>query len=100
MSHTPGPWVYSYKPDGRSFRVVAPRVHVICEDVQGRTDAEIEANVRLLAAAPDMLEILRQVDEDMGWLADANSPNSKLGKAVTIPIERVRALLKQVTGQA
>lgn len=58
LNHTPGPWVHSYKPNGTSFRIVAPRIHVISEDVQGRDEQETEANALLISLGPEMLERL------------------------------------------
>ena len=54
MKHTPGPWAVS----ASETRVIAPMRHVICADIQGRTFAECQANARLIAAAPDLLDAL------------------------------------------
>lgn len=50
--HTPGPWVV-HKVS--RIRIVAPLIHVISTDIQGRTQPEAQANARLIAAAPDLL---------------------------------------------
>lgn len=60
--HTPGPWQFNgpeiYAPNFRGVRKhhydVARVLHVM--------DDEGEANARLIAAAPDMLQMLRDVD--------------------------------------
>ena len=61
MSHTPGPW--GVGEGNWSSRVVAPvRYSTEPKEVgvfAGRGRAEDEANARLCAAAPEMLEALR-----------------------------------------
>ena len=60
--HTPGPWDPHYSPNDGWSVWHDPRVHgdkkrgqvIICADM--RAGAETEANARLIAAAPDMLE--------------------------------------------
>lgn len=52
--HTPGPWVL----DGEAWVVtVATKRYITCE---GRNAEEAEANARLIAAAPEMLEALQE----------------------------------------
>ena len=65
-AHTPGPWVYEYNPyrsqDDReipAFQVHGE--HKVCEINEDRPLEEQEANVRLIAAVPDLLEALRVV---------------------------------------
>ena len=54
--HTPGPWM----KDDDGDRVVDLAYFIVAE-VDGVDEAEVEANARLIAAAPDMLEALREV---------------------------------------
>lgn len=67
MSHTPGPWKeveytdYELKGCGsiqgiNNQMVVSPR-----QGVCGRNTGEAEANARLIAAAPTLLEALKRV---------------------------------------
>ena len=63
MSHTKGPWDYTGHP-GASM----PLLHVYCSDDKGpahesRSTAEVEANARLIAAAPALLEALKELHE-------------------------------------
>lgn len=64
--HTPGPWIVNYdglnidtKQDGGIEQVA--RV--------SRTNEEREANARLIAAAPDLLDALKEIEER----ADSNA---------------------------
>ena len=72
--HTPGPW----KPammNSRLMNVLPHRVHGFIVQIvggadgqmvahaHGRTEKECEANARLIAAAPDMLEALQGAAE-------------------------------------
>lgn len=62
--HTPGPWNSEPCPDMRemliidSERWVVGRVRRILSDI---TIAEAEANARLMAAAPDLLDALESI---------------------------------------
>lgn len=62
MKHTPGPWIRKTSstgvsvhvgPDGKPFIAKMDNIHTYGRDV-------IEANARLIAAAPDMLEALQE----------------------------------------
>ena len=53
-THTPGPWGYS---EGEIYRGNNPIASVIPSFT-----AEDEANARLIAAAPEMLEVLREIE--------------------------------------
>ncbi|ENM3028935.1 hypothetical protein AB7A55_004957 [Pseudomonas aeruginosa] len=55
--HTPGPWEYS------PVRGSIALLHIYCADNKGpfhveRSDAETDANAKLIAAAPELLEAL------------------------------------------
>lgn len=64
--HTPGPWKvfnskYAYRPgiEAEEFSVVIfGEISESC-GVDGRTEDEKEANAKLIAAAPELLEALR-----------------------------------------
>ncbi|HCE8379584.1 hypothetical protein AAA619_30790 [Pseudomonas aeruginosa] len=58
--HTPGPWEYS------PVRGSIALLHIYCADNKGpfhveRSDAETDANAKLIAASPDLLEALQAV---------------------------------------
>lgn len=88
MKHTPGPWVVD--PAVRQgFTVYAPKEGFIVgtQDEEGRYGAiESEANARLIAAAPDLLDALLMVLDD---------PNALDGRPRTY--EYVRAAIAKAT---
>lgn len=55
--HTPGPW-HVYK--GRGLYVDSSTAGLVCKVAENRS-AEKEANALLIAAAPELLEALREV---------------------------------------
>lgn len=63
MKHTPGPWRISTalgNDGGGSYRhEIDPCGVTIYQHLLGRTVPEIQANARLIAAAPEMLEALK-----------------------------------------
>lgn len=57
--HTPGPWWASNLEVG-----TAPMMMVkVCNHVSGSNHAEAKANALLIAAAPDLLEVLQKLCE-------------------------------------
>lgn len=72
MSHTPGPWTMNkydelVAPDGRRIVVWGSGIAF------GQRSDETEANARLIAAAPELLEMLKDVlrvvsDSDHWWM--------------------------------
>ena len=74
-NHTPGPWVYDPNNLG-SYGV--PHVGLVCEDgsslpIMLEEGPDMEANARLIAAAPDMLEALKLVQRSLAG-KDTNLP--------------------------
>ena len=74
MTHTPGPWTidwqYIVAPDPTGTHPDLYIAEVMVEDEEGRVpDAkQIEANARLLAAAPEMLRTLMRIELcTSGW---------------------------------
>ena len=62
--HTPGPWEVDagLATDWIAFRVAAGSrlTETVCDTVDG-DESERQANARLIAAAPDMLETLKEI---------------------------------------
>lgn len=105
---TQGPWVFSRDLDSTDSRVTF-RVGTACEEkhkfmngsnigtqtaVCSNSDAlmsadEAEANARLIAAAPELLEQLKQAQN---WVAKvaADNPNRYLGTAASRRVERIQ----------
>lgn len=94
--HTPGPWEYCTGPslNGRYHTVETKRDKdedqlMICECYEG-TDEQNEANARLMAAAPDMLDALQLVLDTYGF---DSSTDSSIWQTVT-------AAIAKATGEA
>ncbi len=65
-AHTPGPWKAELSQDGIYWEIQGRpesglNVAIIPMAVVGETDVEREANARLIAAAPDLLEACKQL---------------------------------------
>lgn len=60
--HTPGPWAYQEDSDAYTHIVRGPNNRFICQLAQV-TSAEIEANARLIAAAPELLAELKRAQD-------------------------------------
>lgn len=60
--HTPGPWHRNIKPARKYIIIFAgDNTHVAGLCTSGLTDEEIEGNCNLIAAAPQLLEALKQL---------------------------------------
>jgi hypothetical protein len=57
--HTPGPWVVSRTHAG--YRIQEPALSRIIADIRWKSSGMDEANARLIAAAPEMAEALRDL---------------------------------------
>ena len=63
-AHTPGPWEFTTRPDsgGESRPVVTHGLDLVCAVSRRDGDtSESEANARLIAASPELLEALRGI---------------------------------------
>lgn len=99
MSHTPGPWVIGpadwlisqrHGMGYRNFPVHAPAGYDVAMVYSDEDDAEQEANVRLIAAAPDLLDA---VEELLIYLADWDDPDNET-------CQRARAAVAKAKGES
>lgn len=92
--HTPGPWHRNIKPATHYNTIFAGRnTHVTRLAVEGKTEAEVEANCALIVAAPDLLAALQMVNRIWSHDQTANlAPDS--------PVAIVRAAIAKATGGA
>lgn len=93
MKHTPGPW--SADPEGaHAVSIEGADGSVVC-DVHGAADDPLcEANAKLIAAAPALLEALRQILE---W---ASLPHDDTpGNTAEAIRQEAREALTAVTGK-
>lgn len=81
MSHTPGPWTYN-QGAGTVSAFEGPTRRVICRYVD-------LANARLIAAAPELYEALKFVQEKCQLYGAADAAR-----------ERIEAALKKAEGRA
>lgn len=92
VSHTPGPWIAEAETDRRPAGVSAPHNYALA-DVFGESRAVREANARLIAAAPEMLEALRNVAAVGHARDNVERANDKLDAC----IEWARAAIAKAT---
>jgi hypothetical protein len=93
-NHTPGPWraengIIKFITHGKWFtvaRIDKPRF----------TQEGIEANSRLIACAPELLEALQQIEAQLSEHPEANTGNSK----VHFAMHKARAAISKAKGQA
>ena len=99
--HTPGPWTVDHERIGPAGDPVAllcdttastsgtvvewPRLHSIDGDVD---DTENEANAYLIASAPELLEVLEEVANDIESYCDDWNSSSPTDVTVVLPILR------------
>ena len=70
-THTPGPWSRNIKPATKYTVVFAGRnTHVARVVTDGLAEEEVEANIALIAAAPDLLAALQYLQ------ANPNDPRA------------------------
>ena len=95
MSHTPGPW----EIDDDTLDVIALKAgdapaYMACQPAYpaGRQlgEAEVKANVRLIAAAPDLLAALIRMDEEFG--------TQNYTKSADDAVMMAQAAIKKATG--
>lgn len=93
--HTPGPWQANKRHNG--WDVYAPDKRVVAEIYRVAEPEICEANARLVAAAPELLEAAKRF---IAWIDSGKRgfpSESKLDAAVT---ETRTAVAKATTGQA
>ena len=79
--HTQGPWCRNISPATKYPTVFAGRcTHVAVVCTGGLPPEEVEANINLIAAAPDLLATLSALD-DAGYLDDIYPPTAALARA-------------------
>jgi len=102
-THTPGPWTVRERSDDYTdgYFIEAVDRDVCTVAVAGHTDKAQFANARLIAAAPDLLELVQYVDYAVGesmWKFD--SDDDVMPVHMTIKALRdVRALLARIRGE-
>jgi len=89
LNHTPGPWRVGTRRDAvRGDYVVFPLPE----------DAEIEANARLIAAAPDLLEVVGPMARLLGLIAGHGALSGPAGDEVARLLCKSREAIAKATG--
>lgn len=86
-THTPGPW---YQLSSGIYKDVGDHRYLIAEC--GCWDTETLSNARLIAAAPDLLTVLQELQESAAYWSEYDVP---LGIA-----DRINAAVAKATGGA
>lgn len=101
-THTPGPWkVYHPISTAESLGIDAASgesVVVWGERHEGIIGERREANARLIAAAPELLEALRFCIPALEWSV-ANSPSAVRRSSARSDLEIARAAIAKATGE-
>lgn len=89
--HTPGPWSVVKPQDERvqQFRIFSNRKYIGSIGNSDETVAETKANARLIAAAPDLLEAIKEYFEAYanegkkpGWIKRVGAARRKVNAAI------------------
>ena len=94
VTHTPGPWAIEDCTPGESTGLrfaINSENNVIARTTDGWKEAQ--ANARLIAAAPEMLEMCKLLEECMETI------DGKDGYDASYELAKVRAVLAKVEGE-
>lgn len=98
--HTPGPWEFATRPDsgGVSRPVVTHGMDLICAvSRRDGNDAESESNARLIAAAPELLEVMTKCE---ALLASITSISTDLAPFRDSVLRQARAAIARAEGKS
>ena len=112
IDHTPGPWTIAKHDHGERrdvLGVFAPNATLIVECAWGKNIAESDANTRLIAAAPDLLDAAKIALEYIeGWMEERHYPDTveewrifygeEMPDAIYAQRDRVRAAIAKAQG--
>lgn len=89
-SHTPGPWAQTYSKNPQIVGTVSGK-DIASTSARNVPLAQSEANARLIAAAPEMLEALQTLVESLTW-------EEKRSGTTYSGLEDARAAIAKATG--
>ncbi|HZF98292.1 MAG TPA: hypothetical protein VEY92_08630 [Pseudoxanthomonas sp.] len=105
--HTPGPWEWVCK--WASYSLVASNGQTVADDgsagneyspsIDPGDNGESGANARLIAAAPDLLEALKEAMQSLEYVHRAHPENTGIAKRIE-DINRARAAIAKATGES
>ena len=109
-AHTPGPWrsdsPYVSAPSGEHRKIVADCDQYFSDDeCEYLSDDECEANIRLIAAAPELLAALEQAlavigSDEMRAACQLADLHGMTYSGPTVDMTTMRALIAKVRGEA
>lgn len=85
MEHTPAPWEVKYGAASEIHIESSRGTIVVCDGLFGKQE-DIEANARLIAAAPELLEALKMMVKmvcrtELEYLSEVNAACVAINKA-------------------
>lgn len=94
MKHTPGPWyVYKQSVRGDDGNIVA------LTESDYRTPEQEDANARLIAAAPELLQVCKdELEAIRVWLSANPTPNADVVDGMFISIQKLKAVITRAEG--
>jgi len=94
VTHTPGPWNVGTSAQGREvvFLNGLTERHGGLGPSQNWIDCNTEANARLIAAAPELLAVVQELEESAGYWSEYDVP---LGI-----VDRIRAAIAKAEGRS
>jgi hypothetical protein len=95
--HTKGPWFRNIRAGGKYPTVFAGRNNHVAVVQQQESADETEANIDLIAAAPELLEALRSCVDSMELYHQDNEVG--VGSFL-VPLDRARAIIAEATGES
>jgi hypothetical protein len=81
MTHTPGPWTIRRTGAAQVALAIAANGHDTVAAFPRGTDKDYEADARLIAAAPDLLEALKWCADAMGSGPCRDAADAAIAKA-------------------
>lgn len=100
MPHTPGPWEPGNWGDDEYDVYTADTDQLICSLAQSYDEetgqglhVNIEADARLIAAAPELLDALRQAKDELIALYEKTYPDDETDNETTQIIDRAIAVI-------
>ncbi len=97
--HTPGPWHRNIRANGKYPVVFAGRNQHVATTTQQTDPVETEANIDLIAAAPDLLEALKMATQQLEIDAIFMSLSGASGNHQAEVALVARAAIAKATGE-
>lgn len=103
--HTPGPWIVhklrgiSGHPGKSQWGLYGEGGLIALIENAAKTNVEINASARLIAAAPELLEALQKISSDVEQLIDAGSVHDQDARLLRKTLASVRSTIAKAEGK-